>query len=158
MILSYVSVLILIMSPVLRAALVAPNSLSIQEILDYCVNYILINVFILNSSQAFLKFSFITLYISNISKLSHFFLQPFFFLSPFVVLVVLFCFQRPQVEGNYSQEIMLHACSKASSHILSGCKHSLTGVKSQESLFSNLLKTFHQWSYVNSQHGQSGSK
>lgn len=46
MILSYVSVLILIMSPVLRAALVAPNSLSIQEILDYCVNYILINAFI----------------------------------------------------------------------------------------------------------------
>lgn len=58
MILSYVSVLILIMSPVLRAALVAPNSLSIQEILDYCVNYILINAFIWNSSQAFLKFFF----------------------------------------------------------------------------------------------------
>jgi len=51
MILSCVSVLILIMSPVLSAALVAPNSLSIQEILDYFVNYILINVFILNYTQ-----------------------------------------------------------------------------------------------------------
>lgn len=55
MILSYVSVLILTMSPVLSAALVAPNSLSLQEILDYCVNYILINVFILNFTQALLK-------------------------------------------------------------------------------------------------------
>lgn len=72
MILSYVSVLILIMSPVLSAALVAPNSLSLQEILDYCVNYILINVFILNSTQAFLKFSFNTMSISNITELSHF--------------------------------------------------------------------------------------
>lgn len=49
MILSYVPVLIL--SPMLSAALVAPNSLSLQEILDYCVNYILINIFILNSTQ-----------------------------------------------------------------------------------------------------------
>lgn len=72
MILSYVSVLILIMSPVLSAALVAPNSLSLQEILDYCVNYILINVFILNSTQAFWKFSFITTSISNITELSNF--------------------------------------------------------------------------------------
>lgn len=72
MILSYVSVLILIMSPVLSAALVAPNSLSLQEILDYCVNYILINVFILNSTQAFWKFSFITMSISNITELSNF--------------------------------------------------------------------------------------
>lgn len=71
-ILSYVSVLILIMSPVLSAALVAPNSLSLQEILDYCVNYILINVFILNSTQAFWKFSFITMSISNITELSNF--------------------------------------------------------------------------------------
>lgn len=51
MILSYVPVLILSMSPMLSAALVAPNSLSLQEILDYCVNYILINIFILNSTQ-----------------------------------------------------------------------------------------------------------
>lgn len=72
MILSYVSVLILIMSPVLSAALVAPNSLGLQEILDYCVNYILINVFILNSTQAFWKFSFITTSISNITELSNF--------------------------------------------------------------------------------------
>lgn len=90
MILSYVSVLILIMSPVLRAALVAPNSLSIQEILDYCVNYILINAFIWNSSQAFLKFFLITRYISTISKLSHFFLQPFFTKSQKVKDSVLF--------------------------------------------------------------------
>lgn len=46
MILSCVPVLILIMSPVLRPELVAPNSLSLQEILDYCVNYTLIDVFI----------------------------------------------------------------------------------------------------------------
>lgn len=48
MVLSYVSVLIV--SSVLSAALVAPNSLSLQEVLDYCVNCILINVFILNST------------------------------------------------------------------------------------------------------------
>lgn len=88
MILSCMSVLILIMSPVLSAALVAPNSLSIQEILDYFVNYILINVFILNSTEAFLKFSFITLRISNIAKLSHF----FFNLSVSFCLWRFYCF------------------------------------------------------------------
>lgn len=46
MILSCVPLLILIMSPVLGPELVAPNSLSLQEILDYCVNYTLIDVFI----------------------------------------------------------------------------------------------------------------
>lgn len=66
MILSYVSVPILIMPPVLSAALVAPNSLSFQEILDYYVNYILINVFILNSTQAFLKL-FLSICLSLIS-------------------------------------------------------------------------------------------
>lgn len=70
MVLSYVSVLIV--SSVLSAALVAPNSLSLQEVLDYSVNCILINVFILNSTQVFLKFSFITMSISNITELSHF--------------------------------------------------------------------------------------
>lgn len=46
MILSCVPVLILIMSPVLGTELVAPNSLSLEEILNYCVNYTLIDVFI----------------------------------------------------------------------------------------------------------------
>lgn len=50
MILSFVSVLILIVSPVLGAVLVAPNSLSLQEISDYCVNYTLIDVFLFDLS------------------------------------------------------------------------------------------------------------
>lgn len=131
MILSCVSVLILIMSPVLSAALVAPNSLSIQEILDYFVNYILINVFILNSTEAFLKFSFITLCISDITKLSHFFLQPFCFLLPLEVLLFLFCSERPKVKGNDFQEMMLCACLQANPYVFSGCKHSRLGVKGQ---------------------------
>lgn len=139
MILSYVSVLILIMSPVLSAALVAPNSLSLQEILDYCVNYILINVFILNSTQAFLKFSFNTMSISNITELSHF-SSTFLFSFTFWGFWILF-FERPQVKGNYFQEVMLHACLKANCHIFSRCKHSPTGMKGQElALFQICLK------------------
>lgn len=73
MILSYVSVLILIISSALSAAL-----LSLQEILNCCVNYILINECILNSTQASLKFPFITMSISNITELSNFSLMPLF--------------------------------------------------------------------------------
>lgn len=50
MILSSVSVLILVMSPVLGAVLVAPNSLSLQEISDYCVNYTIVTVFVFDLS------------------------------------------------------------------------------------------------------------
>lgn len=95
----------------------------------------LIYLFI-NSTEAFLKFSFITM--SNITELSNFF-HPLFSI-PFWGFWILF-FSVPKVKRNYFQEMMFHACLRVNLHIFSGYKHSPTGMKGQEvALFQIFLK------------------
>lgn len=93
----------------------------------------------INSTQAFLKFSFITM--PNITELSNF-SSPLVFSFPFWGFWILFFFfQIPKVKGNCFQEMTFHACFKANLHVFSGCKHSPTGIKGQElALFEIFLK------------------
>lgn len=93
----------------------------------------LIYLFI-NSTQAFLKFSFITM--SNIIELSNF-SSPLVFFSLLRVLDNFF-FKFPNWKWTISRKMMFHACFKANLHIFSGCKHRATGMKELFQIFLKL--------------------